>query len=67
MNFPIGLINGSIRPLPNITLSVTDLTVTRGVGVFESIVVEDKTPLFLSNYLDRFYTSAEHGAQRTNG
>jgi branched-chain amino acid aminotransferase len=40
-------------------LHVTDLAIQRGYGIFEFLKVRKGVPLFLNDYLDRFYRSAE--------
>ncbi|MDX5437978.1 MAG: aminotransferase class IV, partial [Pontibacter sp.] len=37
---------------------ISDLAIQRGYGVFDFFKVDGKTPLFLEDYLDRFYSSA---------
>ncbi|MFD2515518.1 aminotransferase class IV [Pontibacter locisalis] len=51
-------LNQEFLPLKSATLHVSDLAIQRGYGVFDFIKVEGKQPLFLQNYLDRFYSSA---------
>ena len=40
------------------TLQVTDLAIQRGYGVFDFIRTSNNIPLFLADYLERFYNSA---------
>lgn len=40
------------------TLQVTDLAIQRGYGVFDFIRISNNIPLFLADYLERFYNSA---------
>ncbi|MBF8963851.1 aminotransferase class IV [Pontibacter sp. FD36] len=50
---------GQIVPLSEATLHISDLSVQRGYGVFDFVKVQQGYPLFLEDYLDRFYQSAE--------
>ncbi|SIR00717.1 aminotransferase class IV [Pontibacter lucknowensis] len=50
---------GQIVPLNEATLHISDLSVQRGYGVFDFVKVQQGYPLFLDDYLDRFYQSAE--------
>jgi branched-chain amino acid aminotransferase len=52
--------HGQIVPLEQASLHISDLAVQRGYGVFDFIKVQRGLPLFLENYLDRFYQSARH-------
>ena len=45
-------------PLDKAFLHISDLSVQRGYGIFDFIKVHGTTPLFLNDYLDRFYESA---------
>jgi branched-chain amino acid aminotransferase len=49
--------HGEIVPLHEATLHISDLSVQRGYGVFDFVKVHGTTPLFLDDYLDRFYKS----------
>ena len=49
---------GQIVPLDQASLHISDLAVQRGYGVFDFIKVQRGIPLFLEDYLDRFYNSA---------
>lgn len=49
---------GEILPLDKAFLHISDLAVQRGYGVFDFVKVHGSTPLFLEDYLDRFYESA---------
>ena len=51
-------INGEIKPEGEIMLHVSDLSITRGFGVFDFMRAAEGVPLFLEEYLDRFYNSA---------
>ncbi|MBC5994555.1 aminotransferase class IV [Pontibacter cellulosilyticus] len=53
-------VNGDFMPAPQAVLHVSDLAVQRGYGVFEFFKVDRLTPLFLDDYLERFYNSASH-------
>lgn len=47
-----------IVPLEQAHLHVSDLAIQRGYGVFDYFRVRDGRPLFLEEYLSRFYASA---------
>ena len=51
-------VNNAFHPAPQATLHISDLAIQRGYGVFDFFKVDGKTPLFLEDYLDRFYSSA---------
>ena len=40
------------------TIQVSDLAVQRGYGVFDFFRTRNNTPLFLDDYLNRFFNSA---------
>ncbi|PVY42293.1 aminotransferase class IV [Pontibacter virosus] len=50
---------GQIVPLSEARLHISDLSVQRGYGVFDFVKVQQGYPLFLDDYLDRFYQSAQ--------
>lgn len=50
---------GQIVPLSEARLHISDLSVQRGYGVFDFVKVQQGCPLFLDDYLDRFYQSAQ--------
>ena len=50
---------GQIVPLSEARLHISDLSVQRGYGVFDFVKVQQGFPLFLDDYLDRFYQSAQ--------
>lgn len=52
-------INGQLVPASEASLKVNDLAILRGFGIFDFFLVWDHTPLFIEDYLDRFYRSAE--------
>lgn len=51
--------NGQIIEASDVKLSVTDLSILRGYGIFDYFLVREKIPMFLEDYLARFYRSAE--------
>ncbi len=51
-------LNSQIVPLQDATLHVSDLAIQRGYGVFDFLKVHEGVPLFMDDYLDRFYQSA---------
>jgi branched-chain amino acid aminotransferase len=51
-------LNGGFLPLEKAFLHVSDLAVQRGYGIFDFFKVQQGQPLFLPDYLNRFYASA---------
>jgi branched-chain amino acid aminotransferase len=52
------LLNGSFLPSEQAMVHVSDLSIHRGYGIFDFFRVVNNVPLFLSDYLDRFISSA---------
>lgn len=52
-------LNGKLTEVAQAKLQVSDLAILRGFGIFDYFLVKKHQPLFLTDYLDRFYTSAE--------
>ena len=53
------MVNGDIVRTSEAHLHVSDLALLRGYGLFDFFRVEEGVPLFLEDYLARFYRSAE--------
>ncbi|MBC5775193.1 aminotransferase class IV [Pontibacter sp. KCTC 32443] len=51
-------IHGQIKPLEESFLHISDLAIQRGYGIFDFFKVEQGKPVFLEDYLERFYESA---------
>lgn len=51
-------INNELLPAEEAKLSVTDLSIQRGYGIFDFLVVVKGSPVFLEDHLNRFYHSA---------
>ncbi|MFD3002701.1 aminotransferase class IV [Pontibacter toksunensis] len=51
-------VRGEIVPLDQAYLHVSDLSIQRGYGIFDFLKIIDGQPLFMEDYLARFYTSA---------
>jgi branched-chain amino acid aminotransferase len=51
-------VNNQFLPIEKATLNVSDLSIQRGYGIFDFFKVQNNIPLFLDDYLDRFYHSA---------
>ena len=51
--------NGQFIDEEKASLHVSDLSIQRGYGVFDYFRTIEHVPLFLDDYLDRFYRSAE--------
>lgn len=52
-------VNSEFVPLETASLHVSDLAIQRGYGVFDFFRLQEHVPLYLNDYLDRFYRSAE--------
>ncbi len=50
-------LNNAFIPLEQATLHVSDLAIQRGYGIFDFFRIRDFVPLYLEDYLDRFYRS----------
>ncbi|MBM3441460.1 MAG: amino acid aminotransferase [Bacteroidetes bacterium] len=55
---PLAYIDGSFLPAADAALSVDDLGLQRGYGIFDFLRVEGRVPLFLEDHLQRFSHSA---------
>ncbi len=51
-------VNGEIVPAYRASIGVTDLGLLRGYGMFDFMLVKNGQPLFVEDYLDRFWRSA---------
>ena len=51
-------LNNEFVPEKEAVLSVRDLAIQRGYGIFDFLKVSDGVPLFLEDHLDRFFFSA---------
>lgn len=51
-------IHGEFRPLEKAFLHISDLSIQRGYGIFDFFKVQQGKPMFLEDYLQRFYESA---------
>lgn len=51
-------VNNQLVPAEDARLSVTDLAIQRGYGIFDFLVVVNGRPIFLEDHLNRFYQSA---------
>jgi branched-subunit amino acid aminotransferase/4-amino-4-deoxychorismate lyase len=56
----LAYLNGEYVPLDSAKLHVSDLAVQRGYGIFDFFRVSASVPLYLEDYLDRFFRSAAH-------
>lgn len=52
------MVNGQLARIEAAALHVSDLSVLRGYGIFDFFLFLKGQPLFLEDYLDRFYRSA---------
>lgn len=51
-------VNNDLIPAQSAKLSITDLAIQRGYGIFDFLVVVKGSPVFLEDHLNRFYHSA---------
>ena len=51
-------VNGEIVPAEGASIGVTDLGLLRGYGMFDFLLILNGQPLFVEDYLDRFWRSA---------
>lgn len=51
-------VNGQLRPVDEAAIGVFDLGLLRGYGMFDFMLVKNGKPLFVEDYLDRFWRSA---------
>lgn len=56
---PYAIFNGRLIQEQNIKLSIHDLALTRGYGIFDFFKTVQNIPLFIDDNLNRFYQSAE--------
>ena len=54
----LAYLNGEFLPLERAQIHVSDLAIQRGYGIFDFFRVKGGVPLYLEDYLDRFYRSA---------
>jgi branched-chain amino acid aminotransferase len=54
----ISYVNGQFLPEDQATLQVGDLSIQRGYAIFDYFRTVDNIPLFLDDYIDRFFGSA---------
>ncbi|MDE3251393.1 MAG: aminotransferase class IV [Bacteroidota bacterium] len=55
----ICFLNGQYLPITRAAISVNDLSVQRGYGIFDFLRVVGQQPLYLADHLDRFFRSAK--------
>ena len=53
-------LNGQLTEAQQAVLHVTDLALLRGYGIFDYFLVKRGKPLFIEDYLDRFFRSAAY-------
>ena len=59
MKSPVCYIRGMFKPMNEASVSVNDLGVQRGYGIFDFLRVSNNIPLFIEDHLDRFFNSAQ--------
>ncbi|RZK48370.1 MAG: amino acid aminotransferase [Pedobacter sp.] len=59
MNPLYASINQEIVRLENAQISIQDLSIQRGFGIFDFLKIVGGTPIFLDQHIDRFYKSAQ--------
>ena len=52
-------LNGEIVPLAEAKVSVNDIGMLRGFGIYEGLVTHNRKPFMLKDHLERFHRSAE--------
>lgn len=52
-------INGHLVPTEEAALKVNDLAILRGYGIFDYFLVREGVPMFLDDYVSRFFNSAQ--------
>lgn len=52
-------INNELFSKEDAKISVSDLSIQRGYGIFDFLKTINSKPIFIENYLDRFYNSAK--------
>lgn len=52
-------VNGQIVSASDASLKVNDLAILRGYGIFDYFLVREGVPLFLDDYVSRFFNSAQ--------
>ncbi len=52
------MINRALVPASEASLQVSDLALLRGFGIFDFFLVEGGKPVFIDDYIDRFFRSA---------
>lgn len=58
MNKPVCYAKGAFLSTDGTSVSVNDLGLQRGYGIFDFLRVSNNIPLFIEDHLDRFYNSA---------
>lgn len=56
---PVCYARGNFLPVDEASVSVNDLGVQRGYGIFDFLRVSSNVPLFIEDHLDRFFHSAQ--------
>ena len=56
----IAYVNNAFLEEESATIGIRDLAIQRGYAVFDFFRIRNNIPLFLNDYLDRFYSSAMH-------
>lgn len=53
-------INGKLTPKEEAALSVEDIAILRGYGMFDYFLVQNRQPLFIEDHFDRLWRNAEY-------
>jgi branched-chain amino acid aminotransferase len=56
---PLCYLNGKIIPVAEARVSVYDIGLLRGFGIYEGLVSYNRSPFMLKDHLERFHNSAE--------
>ena len=56
----VAFLNNEFLPIEHAKLHISDLAIQRGYGIFDFFRVQEHIPLYLDDYLERFYSSAAY-------
>lgn len=56
----VAFLNNEFLPIEHAKLHISDLAIQRGYGIFDFFRVQEHIPLYLDDYLDRFYSSSAY-------
>ena len=56
---PLAYLNGEILPLADAKVSIVDIGILRGFGIYEGLITHNRKPFRLADHIERFRRSAE--------